>query len=181
MKWMSYPWVRVLFACLLGPPLQAASVPSKVSIVSKTTKYTYDVLGRLTYVEDSQNGNRDYDYDPAGNRTSVAIGTANDAANEYVPPPPPAKPVGLRKNYVADCAWRSTWTLTAGATYYSFKNTTGQSTNIYPRDSTGSTSVQVSETTIVVTTSCPQGSPQSNEPGSVKACSANGCSDPASF
>ena len=70
---------------------------------SKTTRYTYDVHGRLTFVEDSQNGNRDYDYDHAGNRSSVAVGTPNDAANESLPPVPPAKPTGLFKNYVADC------------------------------------------------------------------------------
>lgn len=139
------------------------------------------MLGRLTFVDDSQNGNRDYDYDPVGNRTSVAVGTANDAANESLPPSLPAKPTGLFKNYVADCAWRSQWTLVDGVLYYNFKNTAGQATNIYPRNSTGSTTVQISGQTIVVTTSCPQGNPQANEPGFLKACNASGCSDAASF
>ncbi len=67
----------------------------------KTTKLFYDALGRLTFVEDSQNGNRDFDYDAAGNRTSVTIGTANDAANELGPPAPPVKPTGLSKSYIS--------------------------------------------------------------------------------
>jgi hypothetical protein len=33
----------------------------------------------------------------------------------------------------------------------------------------------------MVTTTCPTGNPQANEPGSVKACNADGCSDAASF
>lgn len=37
-------------------------------------KYTYDALGRLTKVEDPQNGNVDYKYDAAGNRTNVTRG-----------------------------------------------------------------------------------------------------------
>jgi YD repeat-containing protein len=172
--------VAVLSRTIAALVLSVACV-SLSGAQSKTTRYTYDVLGRLTFVEDSQNGNRDYDYDHAGNRTSVAIGTANDAANEALPPSSPAKPTGLFKNYIADCAWRSQWTLVDGATYYSFKNTAGQTTNIYPRNSTGGTAVQISGSTIVVTTSCPQGNPQANEPGSLKACGAGGCSDAASF
>lgn len=35
--------------------------------------FTYDALGRLTNVTDTFNGDRKYQYDPAGNRTSVAI------------------------------------------------------------------------------------------------------------
>lgn len=55
-----------------------SSSSSLASIQSKTTRYTYDALGRLTFVEDSQNGNRDYDYDAAGNRTNVAAGVSSD-------------------------------------------------------------------------------------------------------
>jgi hypothetical protein len=47
-----------------------------------TLKYTYDALGRLTFVEDPVNGNRDYDYDAAGNRVLVSVNGANDAAND---------------------------------------------------------------------------------------------------
>ena len=47
-----------------------------------TIIYTYDALGRLTFVSDPSNGNRDFDYDKAGNRLLVSVGTANDAAAE---------------------------------------------------------------------------------------------------
>jgi len=56
----------------------SSSSSSTVAIQSKTTRYTYDALGRLTFVEDSQNGNRDYDYDAAGNRINVATGVSTD-------------------------------------------------------------------------------------------------------
>lgn len=49
---------------------------------ANTLTYTYDALGRLTFVNDPTNGNRDYDYDKAGNRLLVSVGTANDAAAE---------------------------------------------------------------------------------------------------
>ena len=55
-----------------------SSSSSIAAIQSKTIRYTYDALGRLTFVEDSQNGNRDYDYDAAGNRTQVATGVSSD-------------------------------------------------------------------------------------------------------
>ena len=163
------------------------------SAQSKTTIYTYDALGRLTYVQDSQNGNRDYDYDPAGNRLNVVAGSASDAASEpasnpaYVPGADPltrvipATPSNLSKNYITDCAWRTSWTLSDGATYYSHKNTLGRISTIYPANSSGGTTVQVVGSTITVTTSCPSGNPQGNEPASVKACNADGCSDAASF
>lgn len=47
-----------------------------------TLKYSYDALGRLTFVEDPANGNRDYDYDAAGNRILVSVGTGDDAASD---------------------------------------------------------------------------------------------------
>jgi YD repeat-containing protein len=49
---------------------------------SNTITYTYDALGRLTFVSDPANGNRDYDYDKAGNRLLVSVGTASDSAAE---------------------------------------------------------------------------------------------------
>jgi YD repeat-containing protein len=161
---------------------------------SKTTIYTYDALGRLTYVQDTQNGNRDYDYDNAGNRLRVAAGTASDGAAEpaaasppYVPGLDPmvrvipAKPSGLFKNFIIDCAWRSSWVLSEGATYYTYKTLAGRSSNVYPTNSSGGTTVQVLGNTITVTASCPYGESQAYEPGSVKACNVDGCSDPASF
>lgn len=45
---------------------------------SNTVTYKYDALGRVTFVVDNVNGNRDYDYDSAGNRTSVTKGNTQD-------------------------------------------------------------------------------------------------------
>ena len=51
--------------------------------------YTYDALGRLILVKDPVNGDRNYNYDAAGNRNNVSIG------NNTIPPssnnPPVAK------------------------------------------------------------------------------------------
>lgn len=44
---------------------------------STTLNYGYDALGRVICVEDPTNGNRDFDYDDAGNRTNVSIGVCN--------------------------------------------------------------------------------------------------------
>lgn len=161
---------------------------------SKTTVYTYDALGRLTYVQDSQNGNRDYDYDSVGNRLKVTVGTASDGASEPASSSPPyvagedmmvrvipVKPSNLFKNYIANCSWRSSWTLSPGATYYTHKTVSGRNSNIYPVNSTGGTSVQVVGTTLTLIVNCPYGDSQPYEPSSVKACNIDGCSDAASF
>ena len=62
---------------------------------TQTIEYHYDALGRLTFVEDSTNGNRDYDYDAAGNRTEVSVGASSD---DEPPPTPPPAPTGLSCN-----------------------------------------------------------------------------------
>ena len=149
---------------------------------AKTSRYTYDSLGRLTYVEDSQNGNRDYDYDRAGNRLNVAVGTANDAASNPASQVP-VIPAGRSKNLIASCAWRATWTHSPGAGSYSLKNTLNQIYTIYPVDSFGpGPRVEiVNGTTINVYLTCDVGNSQSNEPGMVKACSPDGCSAYGNF
>lgn len=43
-----------------------------------TLGYQYDALGRLICVEDSMNGNRQYDYDAAGNRNNVSVNTCGN-------------------------------------------------------------------------------------------------------
>lgn len=54
----------------------SASFPvASISSARQVIQYKYDALGRLTYVEDNINENRDYDYDAAGNRTSVTEGS----------------------------------------------------------------------------------------------------------
>lgn len=161
---------------------------------SRTTTYTYDAIGRLTFIEDSQNGNRDFDYDSAGNRLRVTVGASSDGAAEpassspaYVPGTDPlarvipARPSNLFKSYVNECAWRTTWTLSQGATYYTSKTASGRNSTIYPTNSSGSTTVQIAGNTITVIANCPYGESQAYEPASVKACSADGCSDAASF
>jgi|GEM_PF-854344 len=54
------------------------------SAQEKTYKYTYDELGRLTKVEDSINGDRSYTYDPAGNRTNVAVSSISSSSSSSV-------------------------------------------------------------------------------------------------
>ena len=130
---------------------------------AKTTRYKYDALGRLTFVEDSQNGNRDYDYDAAGNRRNVAAGTTNDAASEPTAPPPPpapAAPLNLAMSYVADCSWSASWGAVSDATSYKFSDTNGAMSDV---------------TSTSKTVFCPTGDPDGNKPAWVRACNASGC------
>ena len=65
------------------------------------TLYHYDALGRLQFVNDTVNGNRDFDYDSAGNRTAVAEGVLSEDEDPIgdgpVPDPEPqfGAPTGL--------------------------------------------------------------------------------------
>jgi YD repeat-containing protein len=136
-----------------------------------TLTYTYDALGRLTYVNDPTNGNRDYDYDKAGNRLLVSVGTASDAAAE--PPPPggggvPMAPSNLTATYLNNCNWLATWSAPGGQTYFEFKET-----------ATASRIVSGSAVSTGVT--CTLNDPNSNKPAWIKACNANGCSSQANF
>jgi YD repeat-containing protein len=130
---------------------------------TKTTNYIYDALGRLTFVQDPLNGNRDYDYDRAGNRVIVAVGEATDGAVE---PGAPPMPTGLTKLQVADCAWRGTWNASAGAANYKVGDTTG---------------VERTVTTLYIFISCPTGHPEAVQPKWVQACNQVGCSVKAQF
>lgn len=94
-------FVACLFVFNLAFVSSALSAPHTIT-------YTYDELGRLTFVNDTVN--RDYDYDAAGNRVSVEVGTSVD----HLSPPsispnggtyvgsrtvtlvPPASGVGIR-------------------------------------------------------------------------------------
>lgn len=107
--------IRVRRVLLVAVPVLIAST---VMAASQTTVYTYDLLGRVTYVIDSKNGNRDYDYDPAGNRLNVAAGTAGDASSEPVPPPVPNPPTGLSYQQSSQCSWRASWNAVTGASSY---------------------------------------------------------------
>ena len=71
----SYPPKPVFSkALVITVPLPAS--PKNPSLEEGEIAYTYDALGRLTYVKDNINGNRDYDYDAAGNRTEITKGRA---------------------------------------------------------------------------------------------------------
>jgi YD repeat-containing protein len=145
---------------------------------AKVTTYTYDPLGRLTFVEDSQNGNRDYDYDKAGNRLNVAVGTANDGASS---PPTVAVPGNRLRSQVANCAWRASWTLVPNARSYTLKNTQNQTTTVYPINGGSNPSVDIVGSTMNVYVNCPYNDPSTNQPGSVSACDSESCSAYGSF
>lgn len=71
--WKTSPSVRIV------PPASSSSSYSSSSVPAAVQTFTYDALGRLTFVNDSRAGmNRDYDYDAAGNRTNVSVGTSSD-------------------------------------------------------------------------------------------------------
>jgi YD repeat-containing protein len=121
--------IASLFVCLLSLALLAGDAIAQ----SKTTTYRYDALGRLTYVEDPVNGNRDYDYDPAGNRRVVASSTPTDASIEPGAPGPfgpPPKPGSLVSQYQYDCAWSASWGPADTASYFIFKATQNQSQQV---------------------------------------------------
>jgi YD repeat-containing protein len=117
----------IAFALAFAVAVLSSALPiADVAAQSKTTNYKYDALGRLTYVEDPVNGNRDYDYDAAGNRRVVATGTATDSAIEpggSGPFGPPPKPGSLTSQYMYDCAWAAAWGPADTATSFIFKST----------------------------------------------------------
>ena len=130
----------------------------------KTMTYTYDALGRLTFVSDSQNGNRDYDYDKAGNRVLVTIGEATDEASE--PGAPPA-PKNLTTTLSQNCRWRADWTAVSVATSYKVRDTVGNEQTVYTNQA------------FVI---CPINNQNANKPKWVKACLSTGtCSVQATF
>lgn len=91
----------------------------------KVTKYTYDSLGRLTFVEDDVNGNRDYDYDDAGNRLQVSVTGGTDPGAE----PPPQIIPGPTVTFVhqkSPCSWRTVWQPVADVTRYIVRDYSGE-------------------------------------------------------
>lgn len=133
------------------------TLPLSIQAQTKTSTYTYDALGRLTFVADSVNGNRDYDYDKAGNRLLVTTNIANDSSAEPGPLTLPA-PTNLYKSLIANCAWRATWDPVSGAAKYLVRDTSG---------------VTVYVTTTYADIGCPSNNSSANMPKSVQACDAN--------
>ncbi|HEY6528608.1 MAG TPA: RHS repeat domain-containing protein [Cellvibrionaceae bacterium] len=129
-----------------------------------TIKYEYDSLGRLTFVEDSANGKRDYDYDPAGNRTLVANNTTTDEQTE---PAGIGSPTGLSQSPTGDCAWKATWDSVTNAHHYEVRDIKGGVQTV---------------TSNIAYVSCARGNPSENKARQVSACDALGkCSFPANF
>lgn len=102
-------------------------------------EYHYDALGRLTFVEDAVNGNRDYDYDAAGNRTLTAEGTANDEEQEgefegLVEPLHPPKGLSLIEEPLqsGETLYTMKWDRVVGAQFYVVRMWDGSNVE-YPR------------------------------------------------
>ncbi|MES2824206.1 MAG: hypothetical protein V4732_11440 [Pseudomonadota bacterium] len=147
----------------------SAALAVNPSTQTKTSTYSYDELGRLTFVSDPANGNRDFDYDNAGNRILVSTKTLNDSTAEpgLVILPAPANPYS---SLIASCAWRATWTLVSGAAKYLVKDTSNTLG--------GSQYVTTNEAFVA----CPVGNSAGNKPKTVQACTAsNVCGTEAYF
>lgn len=140
----------------LALPILLIALSPVIYAQPKTTAYTYDALGRLTFVSDSVNGNRDYDYDKAGNRLLVSTNTATDSTSEPVKFLP--APTELNKSLIASCAWRGSWSAVSGAARYYVKDTSGNGVYV---------------TTTYADIACPVGNSSGNMPYYVQACNAD--------
>lgn len=112
---------------------------------SVIVNYTYDALGRLTFVEDSINDNQDYDYDAAGNRLNVAKGTDDDSQSEpVIPIITPEPPTGLSCSLYYYNSYEASWMSMEHAAYYivyhNFTTTTVSSTSYQLPSNNGTTS-----------------------------------------
>ncbi len=125
-------------ACILLP--MTALVPAIAASAEVVIEYQYDAQGRVTFVKDGTNGNRDYDYDAAGNRTQTSVGQAQD--DPVLPPAPPA-PTGLSCSLIAPNVYRAQWT--GSATYFIVRSTASTnperqtSSNSFVIDQSGAT------------------------------------------
>ena len=121
----------------MGLDGNSVSVPNSNSNSNNiaTTTYTYDALGRLTFVSDV-NGNRDYDYDKAGNRVEVTLGTSSDEISWPVLP----APVIQSCSTVAAGAYRGRWNSVPGAVAYMYRTQAGPETLVVGLESSVYTS-----------------------------------------
>jgi YD repeat-containing protein len=111
---------RALFL-LLSLSFFSSALFAQTSTGPKTLRYQYDALGRLTFTEDSVNGNRDYDYDKAGNRLLVTTATPNDASAEPGSPPPPTG-LSVSGPFSQGGGYTGRWSASVGASYYLITN-----------------------------------------------------------
>jgi YD repeat-containing protein len=166
---MNPRYFGIMKLCIAGALVLGLSA-GKIGAATTLT-FTYDALGRLTYVVDPVNGNRDYDYDKMGNRLNVATSTASDAASEPPPPSPPGAPnppTNLSQTLMYDCNWIAQWSPPGGQTSYQFKDSRNPERTVLG----GNTSTGVV---------CDQGNPSSNKAVYIKACNATACSTAAYF
>lgn len=134
--------------------LCAFTLSTTTLFAQQTLKYSYDALGRLVVENDTVNGDRNFAYDAAGNRTQVTAG--NPAL-----PTVPAKPTSLSCIAIPNINNRYTasWASVVAATSYIVTSSTG--------------SVTVSAPTVTT--------PLLGNCLNVKACNASGCSLAANF
>lgn len=152
-SFLNLSWPIFIALCAIWPQFADAQ--------SQTTNYSYDALGRLILVEDSQNGDREFKYDPAGNRTQVIVANQTGAGV-------PAKPAGLSATLVHERfrIYQMEWNSVGGATHY-----------ILTLDSS-----PPREVTLTATTASTMSHVQTGSRGDyVRACDTSGCSEPSYF
>lgn len=93
-------------------------------------QYQYDALGRLNQVDDTVNGNRAYQYDPAGNRTLLSVVSASSSTSsggtKPTPTAPPA-PSNARKSGGGNF-YSMSWDVVPEADYYEWADNRGNVT-----------------------------------------------------
>lgn len=138
-------------------------VAAAVYAAPQTLEFDYDVLGRLTFVKDNVNGNRDYDYDKAGNRTQMTVGASSDGTdpgqNTVTAPAAPANLRNYTNHYPG--VYTADWDVTENADYYILRL----------RSSLGSQDQQLTTNTHTYSEGA-----SGLEAERVRACNAYGCS-----
>lgn len=128
--------LRISLASVL---LHLAFLSNNILAAPQQLDYTYDDLGRLTFVEDRVNGNRDYDYDAAGNRCTVAINVENDdetdcpvAENPYSVLPVAPQALQLTGPFSPIGGYSFSWLVVPGALSYQVGIADGSTIDVQP-------------------------------------------------
>ena len=165
----SAPTAKLVFSIFIASIVLTACNASEPEVV---VQYQYDALGRLNQVEDTVNGNRVYQYDPVGNRTSLSVmsassSTSSSGSSPAIPLPP--APTNARKVYIADCAFEAKWDASPNTNYYQWSDTNASIKTIQANGAQSSFSVSMP---------CLNMSPQ---PSWVRSCNDFGCSPKVDF